>query len=56
MRPLRGVISDRLRRMFGADDPAWNPGRPADVQPKKGTKLPKGVQGESMTGRKRGKK
>lgn len=55
---LRGPISDKIRRMLAAgtlDNSAINPGRPADTPPpKRGKKLPKGVQGESLG--KRGKK
>lgn len=49
---LNGPISDRLRKLFGSSDPVWNPGRPADVpNPKRGKKLPKGVDGQSLGGR-----
>lgn len=49
MRPLRGVISDMLRRRKG---PQWNPPRPADAAPPKKTpKLPPGVEGKSLGGR-----
>lgn len=48
---LSGKISDKLRAELKDDDPSWNPGRPES--PTKASPLPKGVQGESMTGRKR---
>jgi hypothetical protein len=51
VKELSGPISDRLRKKFDKDDPAWNPGRPES--PKQESKIPKGVQGEKMTGRKR---
>lgn len=54
---LSGVISDRIRALLAAgklDDRAINPGRPADAPPpKRGTKLPKGVEGHSLGGRHR---
>ncbi len=50
MKPLRGVISDRLRRLFAGDDPAWNPGRPAS--PTKAKPVPKHVEGHQLGGRK----
>lgn len=49
---LNGPISDRLRKKFPPDAKEWNPGRPADVEPVKGP-IPKGVQGESIDGRKK---
>lgn len=51
---LRGIISDKLRAKFGADDPAWTPPRPADAKPsKKPAKTPKGVEGHKLGGRHR---
>lgn len=54
MPSLNGPISSRLRKIFAASDPAWNPGRPAS--PAKATKTPKHVEGHSITGRKGKKK
>lgn len=48
---LNGPISDKLRKIFSSDDPAWNPGRPAS--PSKPAQLPKGVKGQSLGGRHR---
>lgn len=53
---LHGVITDRLARLLKPGDSAYQPGRPADVEPPaRGTKLPKGVQGQSLGGRHRKK-
>lgn len=50
------VITDRLARLLKPGDSAYQPGRPADVEPPaRGTKLPKGVQGQSLGGRHRKK-
>lgn len=46
---MDGPISRRLRKIFGDDDPAWNP--PRDTSEPKKTKLPKGRDGWSVTGR-----
>lgn len=51
---LSGVISDKLRALLGSgklDSQAMHPGRPAS--PTKKAKTPKGVEGHSMTGRKK---
>lgn len=52
MTSLSGKISDRLRTIFKPGDKAYNPGRPADVTPKRG-KVPPGVEGHQLGGRKR---
>lgn len=46
---LHGKISDKLRKLFAAGDPAWSPQRPAS--PTKAEPLPKGVKGEKLGGR-----
>lgn len=51
MKPVSGPISDRLRKLFSRSDPAWNPPRPAS--PTKAKKLPKGVDGTRLGGRKK---
>lgn len=33
MRPLSGVISDRLRKLLGANDPAWGGKRQGEAPP-----------------------
>ncbi len=48
---LRGVISDRIRKIFPAGDIAYNPPRPG--LPAKPMKLKKGQEGQSITGRKK---
>lgn len=46
-----GPISDRLRKQFNKDDPAWNP--PRDETEPEAKPLPKGRDGWSVTGRKK---
>ncbi len=53
MGKLSGPISDRLRRLFSDSDPVYNPGRPADVKPKK-QPVPKHVEGHK-TGKRHAK-
>lgn len=52
MIPLGGVISDKLRALFGAKSPGYQPGRPADGPPPRAHKNPKGVDGKPLGGRK----
>lgn len=52
LKPLRGQISDRLRKLFGRDDPGWQPGRPGDVPPK-AHRNPPDVEGHGLGGRNR---
>ena len=49
MGKIEGPISTRLRKMFKASDPVWNPGRPA--QPTKAAPVPKGVSGTALGGK-----
>jgi hypothetical protein len=54
---ILGAITARLLKQHGSDSPIWQPGRPADVTPKrKATKPPKGVDGTAMGGGGRKKK
>lgn len=48
---MEGPISDRLRKKYKKDAPEWHPGRPADVEAKKG-EVPEHVDGTQLTGRK----
>lgn len=48
---LGGPISDKLRKLFAKDDPAWKSGRPGS--PTKGVKNPKGIEGHKLGGRKK---
>lgn len=47
MKPLRGVISDRLRKLLSPSDPAWTPVRGSEPP----RPVPKHVDGHGMTGR-----
>lgn len=49
MKPLRGVISDRLRKLLAPGDPAWEPKRQGDAPPSA-----KAVRGASGYGLGRG--
>ncbi|MDQ1625758.1 MAG: hypothetical protein QOJ49_1256 [Actinomycetota bacterium] len=54
---ILGQITARLLGQHGPKSKIWQPGRPADVTPKrKGTKPPKGVDGTAMGGGGRKKK
>lgn len=45
MMELSGKISDKLRKLFAKDDPAWNPGR---SQPAPSAKAIKGAKGQGL--------
>lgn len=51
MHELRGVISDRLRKLFKPGDPVYSPQRP--TQPAKAAPINKNVEGHKLGGRKK---
>lgn len=55
MPSLSGRITDKLAKIFKPGAKAYNPGRPADVKPKRGA-VPKGVQGHQLGGKPNRKK
>lgn len=55
MMQVGGVISDRLRRLFSPNDPGWTYHRPEELATPVKTKMPKGVRGTPLKGRKKRK-
>lgn len=48
---MDGYYSDRLRKQFPPNDPAWNPPDDREDSPSKGQPIPKGVEGRNLGGR-----